>query len=297
MTIGSARRPPIHSGRPGRPHPGYICAVHHARVTLAVDVHPTGPPGPPSTPSGPAPTPPVGHRGLVGRLVRGRPGDPVWVRPSLLALLAATAVLYLLGPRRLGLGQRLLLGRRPGREHQLEGLLLRLVRRLQLHHCRQAAGLVVGDGAVSPNVRGQRLERPGAAGPRRVWPPSAWSMPRYGGGSPRRPACWPARRWRSHRWPRHVPLQQPRRPAGAGHDRGGLCHGAGGRAGPTRWLVLAGALVGFGFITKLLQAFLVLPAFLLLYLVCAPTSFRRRSSRSPRPAWPFWCRPDGGWPP
>ena len=31
--------------------------------------------------------------------------------------------------------------------------------------------------------------------------------------------------------------------------------------GRTRWLVLAGALVGFGFLAKMLQAFLVVPAF------------------------------------
>ena len=31
--------------------------------------------------------------------------------------------------------------------------------------------------------------------------------------------------------------------------------------GRTRWVVLAGALVGFGFLAKMLQAFLVLPAF------------------------------------
>src|SRR3989440_2810310 len=44
----------------------------------------------------------------------------------------------------------------------------------------------------------------------------------------------------------------------------------------TKWVVLAGALVGFGFLTKMLQAFLVLPAFGLVYLVAAPTSLRRR---------------------
>lgn len=43
-----------------------------------------------------------------------------------------------------------------------------------------------------------------------------------------------------------------------------------------RWLVLAGVLVGLAFLTKLLQAFLVLPAFILVYAVAAPTSFRRR---------------------
>ncbi|WP_158887661.1 ArnT family glycosyltransferase [Amycolatopsis anabasis] len=43
-----------------------------------------------------------------------------------------------------------------------------------------------------------------------------------------------------------------------------------------RWLVLAGVAIGFGFLTKMLQAFLVLPAFALVYLVAAPTSFGRR---------------------
>ncbi|HJQ04832.1 MAG TPA: glycosyltransferase family 39 protein [Nocardioides sp.] len=43
-----------------------------------------------------------------------------------------------------------------------------------------------------------------------------------------------------------------------------------------RWLALAGVLVGFAFLTKMLQAFLVLPAFVLVYLVAAPTSLGRR---------------------
>lgn len=38
------------------------------------------------------------------------------------------------------------------------------------------------------------------------------------------------------------------------------------------WLALAGVAVGFGFLTKMLQAFLVLPAFALVYLFAAPTS-------------------------
>jgi 4-amino-4-deoxy-L-arabinose transferase-like glycosyltransferase len=41
-------------------------------------------------------------------------------------------------------------------------------------------------------------------------------------------------------------------------------------AGSARWLALAGALVGFGFLTKMLQALLVLPAFALTYLIAAP---------------------------
>jgi 4-amino-4-deoxy-L-arabinose transferase-like glycosyltransferase len=44
----------------------------------------------------------------------------------------------------------------------------------------------------------------------------------------------------------------------------------------TRWLMFAGALVGFGFITKMLQAFLVVPGFGLVYLAYAQTTLRRR---------------------
>ncbi len=46
--------------------------------------------------------------------------------------------------------------------------------------------------------------------------------------------------------------------------------------GRTGWLLLAGAAVGFGFLTKMLQAFLVVPAFALAYLIAAPTPVRRR---------------------
>jgi 4-amino-4-deoxy-L-arabinose transferase-like glycosyltransferase len=47
-------------------------------------------------------------------------------------------------------------------------------------------------------------------------------------------------------------------------------------AASARWLMLAGSLVGFAFLTKMLQGFLVLPAFALVYLIAAPTSLRRR---------------------
>ncbi|MFD9334552.1 ArnT family glycosyltransferase [Streptomyces sp. NPDC060028] len=44
----------------------------------------------------------------------------------------------------------------------------------------------------------------------------------------------------------------------------------------TRWLVWAGVAVGFAFLTKTLQAFVILPPLALLYAVCAPTRLRRR---------------------
>jgi 4-amino-4-deoxy-L-arabinose transferase-like glycosyltransferase len=47
------------------------------------------------------------------------------------------------------------------------------------------------------------------------------------------------------------------------------------RAG-TRWVIAAGTLIGFAFLAKMLQAFLVVPAFALVYVVAAPTPLRRR---------------------
>jgi 4-amino-4-deoxy-L-arabinose transferase-like glycosyltransferase len=44
----------------------------------------------------------------------------------------------------------------------------------------------------------------------------------------------------------------------------------------TRWLLLAAACVGTGFLAKMLQAFLVVPVFALVYLAAAPTPVRRR---------------------
>ncbi|MFF5175632.1 ArnT family glycosyltransferase [Micromonospora sp. NPDC000089] len=46
--------------------------------------------------------------------------------------------------------------------------------------------------------------------------------------------------------------------------------------GDVRWLMLAGGALGFGFLTKMLQAFLVLPALALVYLVAAPIGGWRR---------------------
>jgi hypothetical protein len=56
------------------------------RPDLGIGQGPTGEPA--------AVEPPAG---MVRRLVRGRPEDPVWVRPALLALLVGTGILYLWG--------------------------------------------------------------------------------------------------------------------------------------------------------------------------------------------------------
>jgi 4-amino-4-deoxy-L-arabinose transferase-like glycosyltransferase len=47
-------------------------------------------------------------------------------------------------------------------------------------------------------------------------------------------------------------------------------------AGRPGWLVAAAVFLGFGFLTKMMQAFLVVPGFALAYLVAAPVALRQR---------------------
>ncbi len=46
--------------------------------------------------------------------------------------------------------------------------------------------------------------------------------------------------------------------------------------GRSRWMVLAGALIGFGFITKMLQALILIPVLALVYLLCGPPKLGKR---------------------
>lgn len=52
--------------------------------------------------------------------------------------------------------------------------------------------------------------------------------------------------------------------------------GRGLEHGRLRWALLAASFVGAAFLTKYLQAYLVLPGFALVWLVCAPVSLRKR---------------------
>ena len=47
-------------------------------------------------------------------------------------------------------------------------------------------------------------------------------------------------------------------------------------SGGTRWMLGVGALLGFAFLAKMMEAFLVVPGFALVYLIAAPVGVRRR---------------------
>ena len=93
-------------------------------------------------------------------------GRPRWARPALWCSWRRPPF-STSGTWGVGLGQLVLLGGGAGRHEELEGLLLRLLRRLELHHRRQTAGLAVGHGYLRPDLRRQRLEDPRASGARR----------------------------------------------------------------------------------------------------------------------------------
>jgi 4-amino-4-deoxy-L-arabinose transferase-like glycosyltransferase len=49
--------------------------------------------------------------------------------------------------------------------------------------------------------------------------------------------------------------------------------------GATRWIIAVGVMLGIAFLAKMMQAFLVLPAFAGVYLLAAPVSLRRRAAQ------------------
>ena len=128
-----------------------------------------------------------------------------------------------LGPRRVGVGEQLLLRRGAGGHQKLEGLRVRVDRRRQLHHRGQVARIAVADGDLGGHLRRQLVEHPRAASTRRCRDrrhavPHDPALVHTGGRADRRrgrgaDACRGA----------DVPVQQPRRvtrtPADAGRVR------------------------------------------------------------------------------
>jgi 4-amino-4-deoxy-L-arabinose transferase-like glycosyltransferase len=210
------------------------------------------------------------------KVLRGRPGDPAWVRPSLLALLAGTAVLYVWGLGASGwanafysaaaqAGSRswtafffgssdaanfITVDKAPAALWLMD-LSARVfgVNAWSILVPEALAG-VASVGLLYATVR--RAARPGAgllAGAVLALTPVAALMFRFNNpdallvllliGS-------------AYAVTRAV------------------------ETGRTRWLVLAGALVGFGFLAKMLQTLLIVPALGLTYLVAGPTPLRRR---------------------
>ncbi len=230
---------------------------------------------PPATlPPDPAPRPARGS--AAARLLRGRADDPGWVRPSLLGLLAATALLYLWGLGASGwanayysaavqagsvswkafffgasdAASSITIDKTPASLW----LMALSVRSFGLSSWSvlvpQALAGVATVGVLYAAVR--RWFSPAAAllaGAVLACTPAATLMFRFNNPDALLTLLLTLAAYATIRALEHA---------------------------STRWLLLAASCVGFGFLTKMLQALLVVPALGLVYLLAAPTSLRRR---------------------
>ena len=220
-------------------------------------------------PAAPAP-------GRLARLLRGREGDPAWARPSLLGLLAATALLYLWGLSASGWANDFYSAAAQAASQSWKAFFFGSSDASNFITIDKppAALWVMGLSARLFGVNSWSLLAPQAlmgvatvallyAAVRRWFGPAAGLL--AGAVLALTPVATLMFRFNNPDALLVLLLV-----AGAYATIRAL------EGGATGWLVLAGACVGFGFLAKQLQALLVVPAFALVYLAAAPGSVARR---------------------
>ena len=232
-------------------------------------------PVPPSTVAPPAVRAPR-HRSRLHRLVRGRAGDAPWVRPSLLALLVLTGVLYLWGLGRNGWANAFYSAAVQAGSQSWKAFFF---------GSSDAANSITVD-KTPASLWVMALSA-------RIFGVNAWSIlvPQALMGVASVGLVFGAvRRWFGPAagllagavlalTPIAVLMFRFNNPdallvllmvAGAYATVRAVENGS------TKWLVLAGVFVGFGFLAKMLQALLVVPAYALAYLIAGPPKLGRR---------------------
>jgi 4-amino-4-deoxy-L-arabinose transferase-like glycosyltransferase len=216
------------------------------------------------------------HRGRLHNLVRGRTDDPSWVRPSLLGLLVGTAALYLWGLGASGWANSFYSAAAQAGSASWKAMFF---------GSSDAANSITVDKtpaslwimAISVRLFGlsswsilipQALEGVAAVGMlylavRRT----AGSFAGLLAGTVLALTPVAALMFRFNNPDALLVLLM---------TAGGYCLIRAIETASTRWLALVGVLTGFGFLTKMLQALLVVPAFAIAYLIAAPTPVRRR---------------------
>jgi 4-amino-4-deoxy-L-arabinose transferase-like glycosyltransferase len=217
-------------------------------------------------------------RSRTARLVRGRPGDPRWARPSLLGLLLGTAVAYLWGLSANGYANNFYAAAaqagsqswkawffgaldaggsitvdKPPASLWVMGLSIRLFGLNSWALLVPQALMGVATVALVVAAVRRTVGRPGPgllAGLAMALTPVAASMFRFDNPDALLVLLLTAAGYAVVR-----AFDSPR---------------------AMRWLVLAGVLLGSGFLTKMLQAFLVLPGFALAYLLLGRAGVLRR---------------------
>jgi 4-amino-4-deoxy-L-arabinose transferase-like glycosyltransferase len=251
---------------------------------LPAAVAPPAPPAgaldviPPAGEPAPAPRPPAGGAptGRLARLARGRDDDPRWVRPALLALLGATTLLYVVGLSDSGWANAFYSAAVQAGSRSWEAFFFGSSDASNFITVdKPPASLWVTD--ISVRIFGlnswsvlvpQALEGVAAVGVlyatvRRWFTPAAGLI--AGAVLALTPVAVLMFRFNNPDALLVLLLVL-----------GAYATTRAVESGSWRWLVAAGALVGTGFLAKMLQAFLVVPGFGLAYLVAAAVPLRRR---------------------
>jgi 4-amino-4-deoxy-L-arabinose transferase-like glycosyltransferase len=229
---------------------------------------------PPESPTPPPAAPPAPHS-RVGRL-RGRPDDALWVRPALLALLIATAALYLWGLGASGWANSFYSAAVQAGSVSWKAFFfgssdasnfITVDKTPASLWVMALSARLVGVNAWSILVP-QALEGVAAVGVLYLTV-RRWFGPAAGLLAGAVLACTPVAAL-MFRFNNPDALLVLLLVAGAYAVVRAL------QSGSTKWLMLAGGFVGFGFLAKMLQALLVVPVFALVYLVAGPPKLGKR---------------------
>jgi len=214
--------------------------------------------------------------GRIGRLVRGRPDDPAWVRPALLALLVGTGFLYLWGLGASGWGNSFYAAAVQAGTKSWKAFFfgsfdssnfITVDKPPASLWVMELSARIFGLNSWSVLVP-QALEGVATVGllyacVRRWFSPGAALL--SGAVLALTPVATLMFRFNNPDALLTLLL------TGAAYATIRALE-----AGKTKWLVLAGTLVGFGFITKMLQAVILMPVLALVYLLAGPPKLGRR---------------------
>ena len=220
--------------------------------------------------------PPQPRSGRLERLLRARPGDPAWARPALLGLLAATSLLYLAGLSANGWGNEFYAAAVQAGTKSWKAFLFGSVDSSNFITVDKPAiflwpmelsarifGLNYWSLLVPQALAGVATVGVLYATVRRWFGPSAGLI--AGAVAALTPVATLMFR-----------LDNPDALLVLFLTLAAYATTRAVESGSTRWLALAGAFVGLGFLAKMLAAFLVLPGFALAYLWAGPPALGKR---------------------
>jgi 4-amino-4-deoxy-L-arabinose transferase-like glycosyltransferase len=229
-----------------------------------------------STKPGSAPAARPGGSGRAARMLRARPDDPAWARPALLALLVATGLLYLVGLGRNGWANEFYAAAAQAGSQSWKAFLFGSLDRSNFISVDKPAGFLWPMELCA-----------------RIFGVNYWSLlvPQALAGIATVGVLYTTvRRWFGPAAAITAGAVMALTPVATlifrFNDPDAFITLTATLAaylivraiesGRTRWLALAGVLLGLGFLGKMLAGFLALPALALAYLVCGPAKLGRR---------------------